>query len=387
VVIRGKAIASLTDVSFGGTGATSIFQVSATEVRAGYPALAAGSYAVQLRNASGAISFSGNLVVVDAPGYAATTLAYPASPGNFRSVIYDSMRQAIIVATDTQLLRYAYSNGAWQSPAQALTGFRDIALAIDGTSLLALGFSSLSVLDPVTLAQSASTNGPLIDPLWGPPSYDRLALANDGMAVVTGFQMGLFLYPTKNPAFYDAFLPGFAALPAASDNGSLLALIQGQTSPASAVLKYTGSSGSMSEMSAHLQRVSTNVQSIDPAPAVDRSGTRIAINSSAGDHTGINVYDDSGNLLGALPATTAAVAFAPNPAGAATRAYTLDTCTLRAFDLTAPLVSGAFVEIVTAPYPIALPGCPGNYPRMLITPDGGNAILAGDQQVVIVPTP
>jgi hypothetical protein len=293
-----------------------------------------------------------------------------------------------MVATDTQLLRYAYSGSAWQPPAQAaVAGLRDVALALDGASLLALTSGSLNVLDPVTFAQSASTDGPMNDPILGPPSFDRLALANDGIALVTGSQLGLFLYPSKNPAFYDAFLPGFAALPAASDNGALLALIQGQTSPVSAALKYTGSSGSMSEMSAHLQRVSTNAQSIDPAPAVDRSGTRLALNSSAGDYTGINVFDDSGNPLGALPATTAAVAFAPNPAGAATRAYTLDSCTLRAFDLTASLVSGAFVEIVTAPYPITLADCPGDHPRMLITPDGGNAILAGDQQVVIVPTP
>ena len=93
------------------------------------------------------------------------------------------------------------------------------------------------------------------------------------------------------------------------------------------------------------------------------------------------------NLLGALPFSTQAVAFAPNPAGASVRAYTLDACNLRAFDLTAPLVSGNFAEITTGGYPVTLNGCTGNHPKMAMTPDGGNAILAGDTRIVIVPTP
>jgi hypothetical protein len=389
VVIRGAGIAATTAVSFGANSATSFSQVSATEIRAGYPAtLTAGTYAVQLQNASGPTAFSGNLVAVAPPGYPAATLAYPSSPGNFRSVIYDAARQAILVATDTQLLRYAYSGAAWQAPTQlAISDLRDIALSVDGTSLLALTSGSMGHHDPVTLVQNAGTAGGV--PGAGPPSHERLAVANDGIALVSESQFGLALYPTKNPAFHGAetgYLV-YGALPAASGNGSLVAFIQGQLSPAPAALVYRSSSGSLTTSSVRLNRISVNSLDLDPAPSVDRSGTRIAVNSSAGDYTGINVFDADWSLRGALPGTTAAVAFAPNPAGAAVRAYTLDACKLRAFDLAAPLVSGAFVEIVTAPYPITLAGCPGNHPRVIVTPDGGNAIVAGDQQVVIVPTP
>jgi hypothetical protein len=153
------------------------------------------------------------------------------------------------------------------------------------------------------------------------------------------------------------------------------------------VLKYAGSSSSLSETSLHENRISVNIGDVDPSPTVDRSGTRIAFNSSVGDTGGgTHVYDDSMALLGTLPGTTQAVAFAPNPAASAVRAYTLDACTLRAFDLTTT-VAGAFVEITNVTYPITLSSCPGNHPKIVMTPDGGNAILAGDTQIVIVQTP
>ncbi|HTF14528.1 MAG TPA: hypothetical protein VK643_07650, partial [Burkholderiales bacterium] len=391
VVLRGHGLAALTGVTFGGNSATGFTQVSATEVRATYPAsLTAGTYPVQVQNGSGPFAFSGSLVVVDPAGYTAATLAYPSSPGNFRSVVYDAARQAILVATDTQLLRYAFASLAWQAPAQlSVANLRDITLSNDGANLLALTTDSLRQFDPATLVQSGTTNGPVSGP--SPVPLNRLALANDGIAVVTAEQFDTYLYPTANPAFFRSALNGasfsFGALPAAGENRSLIAFIQGQLSPAPPTLQYAASSGLLSASSVDLNRISVNSFDLDPMPSVDRSGTRIAFNSSVGDFSGINVFNDSLTQLGALPGTTAAVVFAPNPAGAAVRAYTLDSCTLRAFNLTAPLVSGNFVEIVAAPYPITLGACPGNHPRMAMTPDGSAAILAGDLQIVIVPTP
>src|SRR5712691_3809417 len=386
VVIRGQGLSSLTGVAFGGNSAT-FTQISTTEIRANYPALLADTYPVQLQNASGPLAFSGSLVVVDPPAFSATALTYPASPGNFRSVVYDAVRKAILVATDTQILRYAFSASAWQAPAQqAVANLTDISLSIDGASLLTLTTDSLKQLDPVTLATNGTTPGQItMAPLL---SFERLAVANDGIALVTNHDFGVFLYTTKSPAFYiaDNGPNAFGALPATSDNGSLVAFIQGQLSPAPLTLKYLGSSGLLSPTSVHLNRISVNLLDLDPRPAVDRSGTRIAFNSSAGDFTGIVVFDQNMNLIGALPGTTAAVAFAPNPAGAAVRAYTLDSCKVRAFGLTTD-VNGNFAEILTTPYPITLGACPGNHPRIVMTPDGGNAILASDTQVVIVPTP
>ena len=390
VVLRGAGLAALTSVAFDGVAATGFTQLGATEIRASYPVLSAGTHAVQLQNASGPVAFSGNLVVVDPAGYVGTALAYPASPGNFRSLVYDAARQAILVATDTRILRYAFSGSVWSTtPAQqAVTSLRDTVLSNNGATLLALTTDSLRELDPVTLVQIGMTNGPVSGPSQVP--LNRLALANDGIAVVTAEQFDTYFYPTGSPSFFRAALSGasffFGALPAASENRSLIAFIQGQLSPAPEVLKYVSSSGLLCAMSLHENRISVNIADIDPAPSVDRSGTRVAFNSSVGDTGGgTHVYDESMTLLGALPLSTQAVAFAPNPAGAAVRAYTLDGCKLRAFDLLT-VNSGNFAEIVNAPYPITL-GCPGNHPRIVMTPDGGNAILAGDTQVVIVQTP
>jgi hypothetical protein len=390
-VLRGQGLASLTGVSFGGNDATSITQVSDTEVHAAYPALTAGAYAVQPQNASGPVPFSGTLVVIDPPGFAATTLGYPSSPGNFRSIVFDAARQAILVATDTQILRYAFVDPAWQAPLQlAIPDLRDIALSNDGASLLALATHSLRQLDPVTLVQGGITSGPVSGPS-SPVPLNRLALANNGVAVVGAEQFETYFYLSGNPGFFRAVPNGtlfaFGALPAAGENRSLIAVIQGQLSPAPPALTYLASSGSFSASSVNLNRVSVNLSSLDPLPAVDRSGLRISFHSSVGTFSGINVFDNNLTQLGALPATTAAVAFAPNPSGPAVRAYTLDAGMLRAFDLAAPPVGGSFVEITSQPYPMTLSSGPGNHPRMLITPDGGTAILAGDARVVIVPTP
>ena len=151
------------------------------------------------------------------------------------------------------------------------------------------------------------------------------------------------------------------------------------------MLRYVGASGVLSALPTHLNRISLNLAELNPMPSVDRSGTRIAFDSSAGDFSGIGVFDADLTLLGALPGTTAAVAFSPDPAGPATRAYTVDGCKVRAFDLGLQ-AAGSFTEITAAPYPIDI-GCLGNHPRLLLTPDGHTAILAGDQQIVIVGTP
>jgi len=386
VVLRGTGLASLTSVAFGASAATSITQVSTTEVRASYPSLLAGTYPVQLQNASGPVSFSGNLVVVDPPAYAAATLTYPASPGNFRSVVYDAARHAILVATDTQILRYVFSTGTWQAPvALALANLRDITLSLDGASLLTATTDSVKQLDPVTLGTNSSTSAQVAG--GGPPALERIVVANDGNALLTQNQFTALIYPTKNPSVYFAGNGGsaFQALPAAGDNGSL-AVVIGGLSPPNPILKYVGSTGLLTSAGVALRTISVNLVDLDPRPAVDRSGTRVAFNSSSGDFTGNVVFDGNMSLIGALPGTTATVAFAPNPAGSAVRAYTLDSGKLRAFDLTS-VTGGNIAEITTAPYPITLSASPGNHPRMVMTPDGGNAILGGDTQVVIVQTP
>lgn len=81
VIIRGQGFQkfSISGVTFGATAATAFTVVSDTEIQASYPALTAGSYPVQIQTpiSPGTIISQANLVAVNAPGYAATTIPYP----------------------------------------------------------------------------------------------------------------------------------------------------------------------------------------------------------------------------------------------------------------------------------------------------------------------
>ena len=88
VIVRGDNFSQITvqDVKFGGSSAAAFNVVSDTEIRATHPALAAGTYAVQLQNPQGFNRSLANLVVIDPQVYAATTLSYPVAPNPLGTV-------------------------------------------------------------------------------------------------------------------------------------------------------------------------------------------------------------------------------------------------------------------------------------------------------------
>jgi hypothetical protein len=389
VVIRGHGLLSTTNVAFGGINAQTFSVISDTEIRATHPMLAVDSYPVQLFGSSGAIPFTATLVVVSSPSYAGTTLAYPSSPQEIGGFLYDAERQALLVAaryattSGNQILRYPFTSSSWQTPTSTVVPhLRDIALSLDGTRLLALADTALTQVDVATLAHGTTTDGSAL--FFGTGSFKNLAVANDGLAVVTAKDFGVYLYSTNNPAFYAASTGGFSLFngnPSVSADGSFMAINQGQLSPAPGVNKYVASSGLLLGAGINLNTVSPNLPEINPAPALDRSGLRIALTNSTGDLPGgTHVLDAAFTTVADFPGTMQAVVFRPNPVGAATLVYTLDGCRLRAFNL-AP-----FSEITTAPYPIPI-SCPGNHPKMAISPDGGTVFIAGDSQIIIQPTP
>ena len=392
VVLRGNALPSMTGVTFGAEDATGFVQISATEIRARYPALSAGTYPIRLQNASGPVPFSANLVVVRPVVYAPTTLSYPSpnAANRLSSLIYDAERQAILVAMNGDILRYAFVNPAWQAPLEGGFLQKDITLSNDGTELLGLSEVGVSRFDPATLAQ----RGNLEFFSNVSSALNKISLANDGIALVTGKEFDVYLYATASRAVFRTVLNGalkypdgtlksaiIGALPGSGENRSAVVFIQDTNTPDD-VFKYSAQSALFSATGLLLNRISPVIEDRDSTPAVDRSGTRIALNTNT---EGVGLFDQSMTRIANFPPSSATVAFAPNPAGAAIRAYTLDSCKLRAFDLRD--VSAGLVEIANATYPIFLPDCPGNHPRIVMTPDGGNAILAGDTQVVIVPTP
>ncbi len=127
---------------FNDTAATAVtISTDGTLLIATYPALAAGNYTIHLdaTNHTGEIPSNVALRVLDPVAFAATTLDYPASTTDVRSLIYDAERQALLAVTDTApsnpIVRYQYANGAWGAPTQAANGFLDAALSADGTQL------------------------------------------------------------------------------------------------------------------------------------------------------------------------------------------------------------------------------------------------------------
>ena len=398
VIIRGQGFQqfSVTGVTFGATAATTFTVLSDTEIQASYPALAAGSYPVQIQAPSGAgtIISQANLVAVNAPGYAATTIAYPSASPQVNGLVYDAERGALLVAVDSaggEILRYPYSGGWGSATTAAIGNISDITLSTDGSQLLALSQTAMTQLDPATLAAGTVTAAPVF-PTTG-TYFKNLAMGNDGNAVVTtGFAGSTvtpeYLYASRNPAFSQ---PGSTpsldnATPTATLDGSLIALMQGDatlTSPP-AVYQYNAVTDTF-----YVTIVALNQNSVVPAACAytpadsTTTTTRIVLSgTNANNASVVNVYDASYNLLGTLPDTTLAVVVKPD----ATRAYTFDSTASQvlSFDLTATPAGGAFPQVGSGTMPA---GNPGTGVKMAISPDGGTLFLAGSNQIVVQPAP
>ena len=387
------------NVTFNGVSASTFSVVSDTEIEASYSlTLPTGStypvtYPVQIVAPSSPqpIESDAKLVIVQAPSYVSTTLPYPPSVTGVDQLRYDAERQALLVVattgSGTELLRYAYSSGSWNTtPATvssatlpSLANLSDIALSTQGGELLALSPQYLTELDPGTLAiKTQYTPGPTLAPAG--VDLKNLAVANDGNAIVTtttgngsSASTPLYLFAARNPAFtQNSTTPSLDnATPGASADGSVVALQQGDPSLTSApsVYQYTASSEAFASTAAAINQGTI-------APALDQSATRIVLN-------GTDVYDSSFTLLGTLlpTSTTLAVVVSPN----ADCAYTFDSSgQILAFNLITSMSGGPFPQVGATS--VSNPGTSGAV-KMAISPDGGTLFLAGSSQIVVAPAP
>lgn len=374
VIIRGEnfGLVAIQDVKFGAISASTFSVISDTEVRATHPALTAGSYPVQLQNNLGINNSLANLIVVDAPVYSATTLAYPGAPSQpILAIRYDAERKALVLARGTSILRYVYSTGAWGAPASiSVFNLHDVALSTDGALLLATSSGSAATgvtqIDATTLSIGTTTN----DTINGISTYlvKPLSVANDGTAVVVaanGPACGnMIRYRTRNPQVTS--MGGNTCSPAQVGGSADGSIIIAGTSIASDTYAFNASTGVLS--------TTGGLPKLTAAPVLNRTGSRIALNNTG-------VYNTGLSYLGGLPNTTLAVAL--NPIGSI--AYTYDSSgSVRKFDLTGTLVAGIYPEVGTG---TSLAGSPGTGVRMTITPDGGTLFIAGNSQLVVQPAP
>ncbi len=379
VVIRGAGFSGfpISGVRFGGTAATSMLLVSDTEIRAVYPALAAGNYPVSLDIPSheGAIPSTATLVAVDPVTRSAQTLAWPAPVGAVKSLRHDAQRDALLVATDIDggtVVRYPYAGGAWGAPTTvALNNLQDLSLTVDATQLLAVSRTQVVPLDPATLSIGTAIDAPTL------PTNSFLKsieVANTNVALIT-----TGIAESKSTELYTLLVRtnAITKLTAAFNNGTLgistnravINLVQGDPTLAAspAVVAFTASNGGISNTG-----LAINQNAI--GPVLDRDATRLVLN-------GLNVYADY-SLLGKLPATTLAVALRAD----GKRAFTYDSAAnaLLVFD-TSVTKNGEALPQVGAAVPLA--GAPGAGPKMIISIDGRTLFLAGAAQLVVQPTP
>jgi hypothetical protein len=380
-VIRGKGFLGFATqgVKFGTVAATSSTVVNDTEIRATYPALPAGTYAVQLDIPShvGPITSTAELVVLEPIAYSAGVLAYPTAAPAIRSFLYDAERSSLLVATNSNggtILRYSYAGGAWGAPESVpLSELQDLALSIDGAQLLALSKAALTPMDAATLVPGTAIAAPATLPANS--FLKNLAVGNDNAALITSGIAGstttpLYRFAAGATALVEQTTKLDDATPGTSGDGSLVMLIQGDPSVTSApsVVAYTAADNVLGASGLALKQTSV-------APVLDRAATRIALN-------GVNVYDSSFALLGTLPGTTLALVFSPD----GKRAYTYDSRApaLLTFDTSKSAAGKAFTQLGSA---VPLVGSPGTGVKMAISPNGGTLFFAGSTQVVIQPTP
>ena len=408
VVLRGTGFGSVTSVTFGGTAAVDVAALSDSEIRATYPALAAGTLNISLNANGSAVPFGQSLTLVPAGTLAAAQLAYVTTPQNMRGLAFDPVTQTLFVGvgfsspTNNQVLSYTFASGLWQLPQSAtVANLRNIALSLDRARLLALTDTSVVELSPTSLIVQATTLPGDVNTTTPDAFLKGIVPTNDGQAFITSSSPTTtgrhWLYNVAARSITGPF--NSYAFPATGgpDNGTRAVIVQGGAAlPVQQYNAFTGVVSASTVSLSHFHPVAGRVENIN-LPAFDRSGSRMLVAAFNGG-TFHAVYDANFDELGRVPsgdltATTAAYAISPDAA----RAYILQIgagiCRVRAFDLkTSPGAGVQYPEVALTGFPINLsPNCPGSAfdtpSRILLNPPGDTLFIAGDRLIRVVRLP
>lgn len=361
--------------------ASTVTQVSATEVRVSYPALASGTYSVVLN--SGRVPFTGSLVVMPAASLPPTMLMFGETPERIAALVYDAERNRLLVATGSTSAPgnnklFTFTGPGLAPGMRPFPDLRDFTFSADGQRLLAITDSQVLELD-ASLMMTRSIAAP------AGVRLQRIAVANDGKAIISTAGQGLtpaFLYDTVRRAFDPAPL-AMLSTSGESDAPWLVASADGshiyitQSASAQPILDYSASTGTLSRSAMAF------VHMPDQALAVDQSGSRIvpyATRTAATRTMDIRVLDGSFNQVGLLGADPVAIAL--NRQG--TRAYVLDINNLlRNYRLVTGVPGTTQFELLDA---TILSSPAGNASiKTGVTHDGATVFFAGVRGVVVMP--
>jgi hypothetical protein len=384
-IIRGFGFTGATQVKFGATSATSFTVVNDTEIDAIYPAtLAPGTYPVYVDS----LATRANLVVVSAPAFSYTAIPHPAgTSGPVASLVYDAGRQTIYLSRNSVtgpalLEQFAFNGGAWTTLSSvSLAGTKPpLAITPDGASLLALSGTGVQIF-----ALPAPLGAPTNIAFQNIPGIGNIipssgVMTSDGGLVGLGssslpFATTVYRFDTLLQAVdvLDApngvtdYMAGFASAPV---DGSVVSFsVPGPPTP---TYRYNANDGSFSVTPfSYFSQYGTSM---------NRNGSRLATSYQ----NYVEVIDFStGYVLGYVTNATSMGAISPD----GTRVYTFSAgfpnSLVHVFDVT-KASNGVIPEIGTG---TSIPDNPGNIGQIQVTPDGGSLIIAGDQMIIVMPSP
>lgn len=369
-------------VTIGSTEIANITSDGDTQLRVNYPALAAGTYAVAVKNAAGIVASNAALVLVNPP-----TLVYQAisAPSTRQRLVYDAERQILYAAdqADAEIQSFKFSGGVWTAGTPyILPQLMDIVLSPNGRLMIALTLGSVDDI-PLTGAPFIAT------PRASEPGFSeiftRLCMTNDGNAFITtqfqgsGFTSS-YLYDITdysingNPYFIGYLYDGLAA---ASADGSRVYAGSNGVSPAQQIAIYNSLDHSITDSST---TVTYNLN----AASVSGDASRVILNTT-------DVYSASLTITGQLPLGTGGATLASRDSS---RAYVYRDDAggggprLDIYNLNGALQAGALYPLLkTVTLADAANASAGSYNTisMAETPDGNSVFVSGDSKVLVVP--
>lgn len=401
VSIRGVGFSLLESpaVKFGIADALSMQVINDTEIKASYPALAAGEYTVSVLNNGSPIVSETRLVLVDEPDFPYTFIPRDSIK---TKIVYDAQRQALLVLTphtDT-IERYAYSSGTWDiTVSGTINDIQDFEPTPDGRYLLVTSTylhqdnDGIQLFDPVTLQHIRMATYPS----WIDPSqhFRDIGIANNGRALLDptgGIGIESYLFNYRTDMFLGLRADNNALVFGTSGDGRYVIAqnIAGSTQAGPDLIYDSRTGQILSENIFEDGDSGIGVRGM----AVDYNGDTLAIDEAGNVH----VYQSSVKTGTVMPFLDGShierYGFGLSADGS--RLYLVDRISddtnsldkLSIFDLNSPDGTGGFEQITGSP--LSIPNQLGGdriAPLIAVSPEQKTLFIAAEFGVLIYPIP